>query len=233
MSQFFSLGGVSLVWTPSAISYGSGAHITRHDTLGGGRQFDVMGLNPDDITITGVLAGATRYTDRDKLIALEATQVPLVWGNDSRNVLVLKVGPFAQTYSELSYTITCSEIVTPTVSLTTSLTAFNAAMHANGIAQSLPASVTAPISNAMAILSNASADPSTALPSLAAATSASDAIVANGATSFDPTIAGGTATSYAFTTGQAAWTSNLASVVAARQTSANLTAASFAITNAS
>ena len=231
MAQYFSLGGVSLVWTPDAISYGGGVHVTRHDLIGGYRTYDLMGLNPDDITITGMLAGATRYSDRDKILAMIGTQQPLVWGNDSRNVVILKA-PFKQISSHLEYTITCSEIVAQSlINATVQASASNSVAQANAIAQTLPAAVTAPIASAAAILSNASADPSTALPSLAQAIAACNVITASGITAFDPTISGGNATVYSFTNGLTAWSASLGTVVAARQASASLNVASLTIQN--
>jgi hypothetical protein len=52
--EYFSLGGVSLPWTPSALSYSAGHHIVKQDLIGGNRIWQMMGNNPGSIEVTGI-----------------------------------------------------------------------------------------------------------------------------------------------------------------------------------
>jgi hypothetical protein len=200
MSNYFTLGGISFAWTPSGIDYGYGHHVVRHDLIGGGRTFDLMGDNPDDIVIMGTLTGPTQFTDRDAVKKMIGTRQTLVWGADSQSVIILKA-PYKQSFSALEYTITCSVVVTPTTAPVTALSVATVAVS-QASALTLPPSVSTPLTAASTAMTTV--NPLAALAPLQTAQTAatgivsmSDSVIAG----FNPAAAGGTMSVYQFTNG--------------------------------
>jgi hypothetical protein len=120
--------------------------------------------------------GANRYSLRDRLNGFTGTSQTLNVGQDSNQVIVGTI-TWEQEWSHLSYKFTL-EIQSPVPATTPQATAlqFTTASVSSAMSLDLPNGVTGALSNASTSLSNAT-DPTTALPALQAAQTASDASV--------------------------------------------------------
>ena len=212
--DYCTLCGVSLSWVPEELSYGYASRIIRHDYIGGGRGFDVMGDDPPPINLSGRLTGLNMLAERDALAALRGIATTLVVGSDTFPVLVRSVD-LTPVWGLITYKIVL-EVQTSAPSSTTassgSQTAASATSQANALAT--PSAISAPVGQASSILANSVADPSTALPYLTSAGMAANTAV----TGSTATI--GSSTGLDTVSGQsvAQFTAGWASLVAAYQT---------------
>lgn len=109
MSDGFSIGGVTLdSWeTPEQICLTAAQKLNKHVLIGGQRQIDAMGPDPDPIKWSGRARGANATGDMMAIRAMTiaGAAVPLTWNQFYFLVIIKRFDPHYQRPIEWTYEI--------------------------------------------------------------------------------------------------------------------------------
>lgn len=117
MSDGFSLGGIFLdSWeTPDRIIIPAAQRIAKHVLIGGQRQIDTLGPDPEPIRWAGRARGANATGDMMAIRAMciAGQQVQLSWNQFSFTVIVTRFNPVYRRPIEWRYDIECEIVDDP------------------------------------------------------------------------------------------------------------------------
>lgn len=117
MSDGFTLGGIALdLWeTPEQIIIPAEQRLAKHVMIGGQRQIDAMGPDPEPIVWRGRARGANATGDMMAIRAMciAGQQVQLTWNEFSFTVIIAKFLPIYRRPIEWEYAITVEIVDDP------------------------------------------------------------------------------------------------------------------------